>query len=337
MGGREFFRKAGIGAVALAALSILSHNPLRSGRTDGGISSTGGLLAAAAHRAPARAQITILHDSFGSDSALEKDWGYAALVEYGGRRILFDTGNDPKILAQNTRTLGIDLGDLDFVVMSHRHGDHIGGLTYVLRVNPKVEIFAPKENFGVFGSDLASTFYRKDPSLPIERRYFDGAPPELLPFGSAWPGANFHLIGKSVQIAPAIYLIAMISQQTGTLELLELSLALDTPDGLVIVVGCSHPGIDRIAQAGAEINPRIHLITGGFHFVTATDAAIGKTVVTLHDGFKVEYIAPGHCTGEPAFAALQSAFGVHYLYAGLGRTLEFGSMPISRAHGASKH
>ena len=59
---------------------------------------------------------------------MQKDWGYAALVEYGGKPILFDTGNNPEILAQNAKAKDIDLSKLDFAVMSHRHGDHMGGL-----------------------------------------------------------------------------------------------------------------------------------------------------------------------------------------------------------------
>ena len=90
----------------------------------------------AAGGSPAKAQITVLYDAFGKDSTLQKDWGYAALIEYGGKRILFDTGNNPDILAQNAKAKNIDLAKLDFVVMSHRHGDHMGGLTYLLKVNP---------------------------------------------------------------------------------------------------------------------------------------------------------------------------------------------------------
>jgi 7,8-dihydropterin-6-yl-methyl-4-(beta-D-ribofuranosyl)aminobenzene 5'-phosphate synthase len=126
---------------------------------------------------PPKAQITVLYDALGQTSEMQKDWGYAALVEYGGKRILFDTGNNPDILAHNAEAKGIDLARLDFVVMSHRHGDHMGGLSYVLRVNPKVIIYAPKEGFGVFGGDLPSTFYRKDPTLPPEQRYYEGSPP----------------------------------------------------------------------------------------------------------------------------------------------------------------
>ena len=90
----------------------------------------------------AKSQITVLYDAFGKDSAMQKDWRYAALVEYGGKRILFDTGNNPDILAQNAKAKGIDLSQLDFVIMSHRHGDHIGGLGYLLKVNPRVTIYA---------------------------------------------------------------------------------------------------------------------------------------------------------------------------------------------------
>src|SRR5579864_389260 len=174
--------------------------------------------------APGNAQITVLYDAFGKASTLQKDWGYAALVEYGGRRILFDTGNNPDILARNAQAKDIDLSKLAFVVMSHRHGDHMGGLPYLLKINPTVKIYAPKEGFGVYGSELPSTFYRKDPSLPVEQRYYDGAPPEVMRFGSAWPGANFQLVDKSVEIGPDIHLIALVSDKPGTLELRELSL-----------------------------------------------------------------------------------------------------------------
>jgi len=130
-------------------------------------------------------RITVLYDAFGKDS-MTKDWGYAALVEISGKRILFDTGGDPEILAKNAKAKGVDLTKLDFVVLSHRHGDHIGGFPFIRSVNPRVKVYAPKENFGVFGSDLPSTFYRKDASLPAEMRYYGGMPPETMKFGTAF-------------------------------------------------------------------------------------------------------------------------------------------------------
>src|SRR5436190_7115952 len=283
--------------------------------------STAGVSTGMVAAADAKSQITILYDAFGKDASMRKDWGFSALVEIAGKRILFDTGDNSDIFAANVKAKNVDLTKLDFVVLSHRHGDHMAGLAHVLSVNPTVKIYAPKEGFGIYGSSLPSSFYRKADSLPPEMRYFDGKPPEVMTFGSAWQGANFELIDKTTEIVPGITLIALVSEAPGTRELKELSLAINTPDGLVLVVGCSHPGIDKIVEAAATINPKIHLIAGGFHLVVAPDDTIAKIVGTLKDTFKVENVAPGHCTGEPTFTALKEAFGNGYIYAGVGTSL----------------
>jgi 7,8-dihydropterin-6-yl-methyl-4-(beta-D-ribofuranosyl)aminobenzene 5'-phosphate synthase len=279
-----------------------------------------------------KSQITVLYDAFGKNPALQKDWGYAALIEYGGKRILFDTGDNPEILAHNAKMMGVDLSKLDFVVMSHRHSDHMGGFTYLLSVNSKVKIYAPNENFGMYGFSLPSTFYRKDTSLPPEQRYYDGKPPEIMKFGTAWPSANFELIEKTTEIAPGIHLIFQISDKPTTMELRELSLAIDTPEGIVLVVGCSHPGLDKIVGAAALINKHIHMVTGGFHLAVAKDAEIEQIVSALHDTFKVDFVAPSHCTGEPAFTAFKEAFGDHYIYAGLGTSIGLNADSLSVAN-----
>lgn len=273
------------------------------------------------------ARITVLYDAFGKDAVMTKDWGYAALVEINGKRILFDTGDDAAVLAKNVKSKSVDLTKLDFVVLSHRHSDHVSGLSYVLSVNPQVKIYAPKEGFGIFGSDLPSKFYRKDESLPREMRYFDGAPPETMKFGTLFPRANIQLIDKTTEVTPGITLIALISDAPGTKELKELSLAIDTPDGVVLVVGCSHAGIETIVAEAVKINPHIHFLTGGLHLVAAQDPVIERVATALHDTYKVDYIAPGHCTGEPSFAALQRMFGDRYLYAGLGTELSMRASP----------
>lgn len=267
-------------------------------------------------------QITVLYDAFGKITAMKKDWGFAALVEIGGRRILFDTGNNPDVFAQNVKAAGVDLGKLDFVVMSHRHGDHMGGMTYLLGKNPKVKIYAPQEGFGVYGASLPGSFYRKNESLPQEMRYYDGKPPEVLKFGAAWPEANILLIDKTTEVAPGVWLIAQISDAPGTKELKELSLAINTPEGIVLIVGCSHPGIEAIVAEAAAINPRIRFIAGGFHLVTAQDSVIEKVVAALHDTYKVERIAPGHCSGEHTFSAVKQIFGDKYQYAGVGTVVQ---------------
>ena len=116
---------------------------------------------------------------------MKKDWGFSALIEYGGKRILFDTGNNAEIFAHNVEAKGVDLRQLDFAVVSHRHGDHTSGLTHLFS-NPAVKVYAPQENFGVFGGALPGTFYRRNEFLPEDMRYFDGDRPRR--FASAARG-----------------------------------------------------------------------------------------------------------------------------------------------------
>ena len=279
-----------------------------------------------------KAQITVLYDAFGKTSTMKKDWGFSAYIEYAGKRILFDTGNNADIFAHNVKAKGIDLTKLDFVIVSHRHGDHTSGLNHLMTVNPKVPIYTPKENFGVFGAALPGSFYKRDKSLPPEMAYFDGNPPKTLRFGSAWPEGNFEWVTETKEIAPGFHLILLKGPWGVDLDVKELSLAIDTPDGVVLIVGCSHPTLEKIVETAKSVTGKpIHLVFGGTHLLPAKPADIERIAATLRDDFKVDYIAPVHCTGEPAFAILKKNFGDRYLYAGLGTTLMLGKDVMVKA------
>ncbi|MGH9929932.1 MAG: MBL fold metallo-hydrolase [Pyrinomonadaceae bacterium] len=276
-----------------------------------------------------KAQITVLYDAFGKTSNLQKDWGFSALIEYGGKRILFDTGNNADIFAHNVKAKGIDLTKLDFVIVTHRHGDHTSGLNYLMSVNPGVKIYAPKENFGVFGAALPGTFYKRDESLPADMRYFDGNPPATIKLGTPWPQGNFTWVTANTEIAPGFHLILLKGSWGVDLDVMEISLAIDTPEGIVVVAGCSHSTIEKIVETAKAVksisNKPIHLVIGGLHLLPATNEAISRIATTLHDTWKVEWMAPVHCTGEPAFEILKKTFGERYVYAGLGTTILLGS------------
>jgi 7,8-dihydropterin-6-yl-methyl-4-(beta-D-ribofuranosyl)aminobenzene 5'-phosphate synthase len=113
-------------------------------------------------------------------------------------------------------------------------------------------------------------------------------------------------------------IVRTISTTPGTLELRELSLVIRTPEGLVVLVGCSHPGIETILEATRPWGDHVHEVFGGLHLVTTPDTTIARLATALHDRWRIDRIAPGHCTGEPAFAALKRLFGDRYVYAGLG-------------------
>ena len=280
------------------------------------------LLALASLHAGAQqpARVTVLYDAFGPTSTLQKDWGFAALVEYGGRRILFDTGNDAAIFARNVSQLGVDLARLDGVVISHRHGDHTTGLEVLVAANPTVPIYAPQES-AFFRSGAPEEFLVREPSLPQPMRYFDGQEPSAVRSGTPWPLANFQIVTKTTEIFPGFFVLTTRSDKPGTREMNELSLAIQTPKGLAVVVGCSHPGVENILAAAAQINKEIYTTIGGFHLVMMPREEIERVAGMLHDTLRLQRVAPGHCTSEPGFAAFMRKFGDRFDEAGLGAIL----------------
>src|SRR5580704_9393034 len=281
------------------------------------------LLLTVSGHAETKDRVTILYDAFSDNKAVTKDWGFSALVEHDGKRILFDTGNNAATFEHNVKALGVDLSKLDFVVISHRHSDHTTGLKYLLSVNPNVAIYAPNESVGgIFGGAAPPGLIKPVTSLPERMRYYDGHYPDKIPTGYPWSGGNFVLVDKLTEISPGVFLVFTISKTPGTLELRELSLALRGPEGLSLIVGCSHPGIEEILQAATSIDPHVHFLCGGLHLVSTPETEIDRLVDNLKNKWKLEKVAPGHCTGEPAFLRLQKAFGDDYLYAGAGTRLE---------------
>jgi 7,8-dihydropterin-6-yl-methyl-4-(beta-D-ribofuranosyl)aminobenzene 5'-phosphate synthase len=79
-----------------------------------------------------------------------------------------------------------------------------------------------------------------------------------------------------------------------------------------------------VEAASAAINKPIHLVLGGTHLLPAKEDEIVRIAAALRDEWKVRFIAPVHCTGEAAFAALKRAFGERYVYGGLGTTITLG-------------
>jgi len=277
---------------------------------------------APAQDAPARA--TVLYDAFGKPSALKRGWGYSALVEYGGRRVLFDTGGNLEDFASNAAALGVDLARLDFVVLTHRHGDHTSGLHHVLKVNPSVRIYTPAEaaNFDTpTPPALTNLIKRRVESAPEDMHYFGGKYPERIASGSPWPGAKFTQIRALTEVLPGFFLFTTNSETPGTREMNEISMAVKTPQGLVLMVGCSHPGIEKILALAAGIDSRIYSVFGGFHLVDIQDSEVSSMVSRFHDKWKLERVAAGHCTGEFAFSEFNRIFGPKFDHAGVGSVI----------------
>jgi 7,8-dihydropterin-6-yl-methyl-4-(beta-D-ribofuranosyl)aminobenzene 5'-phosphate synthase len=129
------------------------------------------------------------------------------------------------------------------------------------------------------------------------------------------------VIAKTTEIFPGFFIITTQSQKAGAMEMNELSLAFRTPQGLVVVVGCSHPGVDNILESAATIEPRTYTVTGGFHLMLAPRLEIEHVASMLHDTLRVQRVAPGHCTGEMGFSVFMERFKDRYDRAGLGAVI----------------
>ena len=265
-------------------------------------------------------RITILSDAFGPREDLQQSWGFAALVEYGGRRVLFDTGSKVAAFEHNVRVLGVDLTRLDAVVISHRHGDHTAGLTAVLRENPRVKIYTPNEA-AFFGSAAPPGFFAAAPDLPAHLRYYRGQPPEGFVADTPWGDANFVTVTKPQEIFPGFFIFPTRSEKPGTLEMNEISLAIRTPGGLAVIAGCAHPGIEKILAEGAKLHSRLYTAIGGFHLVMTPPGEVQRVARVLHDDLKLARVAPGHCTSELGLVIFRRQFGDRFDEAGVGTVL----------------
>jgi 7,8-dihydropterin-6-yl-methyl-4-(beta-D-ribofuranosyl)aminobenzene 5'-phosphate synthase len=152
--------------------------------------------------------------------------------------------------------------------------------------------------------------------------YYRGSSPDVLVTGSPWPDANFQIVTDTVEILPGFFVFSTKSDKPGTREMNELSLAVRTPDGLAVVVGCSHPGVEKILEAATKIEPRLYTVTGGFHLVLNPPEEIERVASVLDETLKIKRVAPGHCTSELGFKVLMERFKERFDQAGVGRTIE---------------
>lgn len=294
-------------------------------------------------------RIVNLYDAFGPERAgVTKDFGFSAFVEYRGKRILFDAGTDADILRQNAAALGVDLATVDFAVASHSHADHISGFDYLLEVNPDVRIYFPDDFFGG-AAPVALGIKGTDPdaadALPEDMRYFGGGvdTAQIRSSGRYWK-ADVVYVKETTTLEPGITLVATRSPYLGNfirypnltvtgepaesevqfIGLPELSLALDAGDDTVLIVGCSHSGVESIVKATAETTGRdISLVMGGYHLLPYKEDTLRGVAARLKDELGVDRVAPAHCTGHLAFKVLMDAYGPDFIRAGLGSETRF--------------
>lgn len=236
---------------------------------------------------PVELRITVLFNNVPYRLGLTPGWGFSCLIEGADRTILFDTGGDGAVLLANMRRMGLSPKTVEAIVLSHIHADHTGGLDGFLAEHADLEVWLPAEFSAAFQRAVAKRGVRVKPVHRGGRL-----------FGNAWSTGE---LGNGI---------------------IEQALILDTAKGLVVVTGCAHPGIDRIAETAVWLTGKcIHLLMGGFHLGGSERAEI-KAIIARLQTLGVEKVAPSHCTGDAAIALFREAWGKDFVEGGLGAVIE---------------
>jgi len=297
----------------------------------------------AEHRPADQNTILNMYDAFGyQKKGTVLDWGFSALIHYNGKTILFDTGNNADKFEHNVKALGVDLNQVDIAVLSHRHFDHISGFDYMLKVKPTVKAYLPADS--ALGAPIRFAFSHDTKEslagVPPEQLYFNGTINSKDDFkpGDRFHGANQEFVPTSREIAPGIYLIATRSAMQGDFNAYppnepghpdlagfpELSLALKTEKGIVLITGCSHSKVEEIIRAAKQYTgSSIELVEGGFHLLPYDADYISKIAHLMKNDLGVRRVAPAHCTGNLAFKIFRDLYEENYNYAGLESEVMF--------------
>jgi 7,8-dihydropterin-6-yl-methyl-4-(beta-D-ribofuranosyl)aminobenzene 5'-phosphate synthase len=231
-------------------------------------------------------RITILYDNTTYDPRLRADWGFAALVEYRGHTLLFDTGGNPNILMRNMELMAVDPMSIEAVALSHSHGDHVGGLAGLVRIGVRPPVYVPPS----IGGNLKQQVRRTSELVEVE------------------PGQ---------EIFPGM----LTTGELGAGQIPEQALVIQLEDGIVVVTGCAHPGIVEIVARAKELSEGpVRLVLGGFHLGSKSASQI-RSIVDDFRQLGVEQVSPAHCTGERAIAMFAAAYGDSYVQAGAGRVI----------------
>jgi len=235
--------------------------------------------------------ITIVHDNYSCSEGLRAAWGFSAFVAGFEKGILFDTGSDGTLLLENMARLRILPGDIEIVVLSHVHGDHTGGLTGLLKENAHVTVYLPQS----FPARIKE----------VARGY----------------GAAVVEVSEPQEICPGVYTTGVLGRLVR-----EQALIVRTSQGLVVLTGCSHPGIVTILEKVRSLHEgNALLVMGGFHLEWATAGKVQRIIAAFKD-YGVQYAAPTHCSGDKARQLFQQHYGDRYIDAGVGKTISLADL-----------
>jgi 7,8-dihydropterin-6-yl-methyl-4-(beta-D-ribofuranosyl)aminobenzene 5'-phosphate synthase len=247
------------------------------------------------------------------------EWGFAAVLETDGRRILIDTGARAETVLKNVTEMKVDLSDITDVVLTHNHSDHTGGLLALrrefMKKNPGAlsRVHVPQ---GIFLSRRTPDGTETNGLTPIRAEYEKSGGQFIehaAPFAMA-PGV--WLLGPVPRVHPERNYTTSGRLQTpaGPVEdnvPEDTAVVVNTPDGLVVISGCGHAGIVNTLEYARKTvrDVPVEAAIGGFHLFGATDEALEWTGGRLR-ALGVRHLLGAHCTGIEAVFRLRQVTGL---------------------------
>lgn len=231
--------------------------------------------------------ITAIYNNVPYNKDLTTSWGISIFIEGLEKSILFDTGADGSILLSNMEKLEISPEEIETVVLSHIHLDHIGGLEAILEKNDKLYIYLPSS----FSRDFKNNVRKKAKEVIS--------------------------VKDPIKVCKQVW----STGELGT-SLKEQSLVINTKKGLIVITGCAHPGIVNIVRFAKDyLKKDVYLVLGGFHLMAYSENQVNEIIRQLKD-LGVKKVAPSHCTGGRPIELFKEAWDEDFIELGCGAKIK---------------
>ncbi len=267
-------------------------------------------------------KITILVDNYSTQlSSLSKrllsEWGFAAYVH--DYKVLYDTGLTGTALLNNMRALGIDPDEPEYLVISHRHIDHTGGVKAFLSARSRPIRMIAHVNLFLKAYAIGEGNRLEDISADFTREYLESRGVELVLIKEPYKIANDVIVSGEIPRKWGPSHVGAVTDEVPD----DMALYIRHPNGLIAITGCGHSGVENIVEYGLQVTglSRLYAIIGGLHFMGLPDERVRQ--VTNYLISKSPSVVVGtHCTGILGIAALNNALPRAARLGGVGTVIE---------------
>jgi 7,8-dihydropterin-6-yl-methyl-4-(beta-D-ribofuranosyl)aminobenzene 5'-phosphate synthase len=272
--------------------------------------------------------ITVLSDNVVREPDLLGEWGWSVWIEADEHRILFDTGAG-RVLEHNARHLHVPVESARFLVLSHGHYDHTGGLVAALSRDQRPELwvhpaaFQPKFLRREHGPARAIGLPGLNPEgarMRARQVHWTTAPAEIC--GGVWVTGEIPRDNSFEDVGGSFFLDEACRRPDPLVD--DQALCIETAHGLVVVLGCCHAGVVNTLEHIRQLRPGapIRALIGGMHLVRATPERMERTLEALA-AFDPQLIVPSHCTGWGPVMELARRFPGRVQESAVGRRFRF--------------